>query len=325
MSADRSLVKRWQTDEGIARAKRVLDGLAGGRIPADLGWGVVEGRLDLRGLPAPLPKRSNRREIDGRFVEELSGSLTIREASLSGLDLSGSQLESLRMFSSTLSDCVFDAARCHDWRLWDGQIRDSRFVGTDLQGSALGPWWDGRGNIYERVDFSGADLRQASCTAATFIDCDFANARLDKIDFQSTSFIRARFAGDLREVIFWDHGFRTGKPDPNPMQDVDFTNARLRGVEFRRLNLDSVKFPASEDHLVVHNYRCVVERALDYLSSDDSIIGRLLRAALEVDAKWIGPHQAVGVFALADFDEPGEAEFAAALLSRLDRECAGSP
>ena len=49
MSADLSLVKRWHTDEGRARVKRVLDGLVGGRITADLGWGVVEGRLDLRG------------------------------------------------------------------------------------------------------------------------------------------------------------------------------------------------------------------------------------------------------------------------------------
>lgn len=324
MSADRSLIKRWHTDEGTARAKRVLDGLAVGQLPADLGWGVIGGRLDLRGLPAPLPKRSNRREIDGRFVEELSESLTIRGASLSNLDLSGAQLESLRMFDSTVSDCVFDAARCQDWRLWGCQVRDSRFIGTDLRHSALGPWLDGRGNVYERVDFSRADLRFISCLAATFVDCDFTDARLEKIDFQSSSFIRVRFAGELREIIFWDHGFRTGKPDPNPMREVDFTDARLRGVEFRRLNLDSVRFPTSADHLVVHNYRCVIERALGFLRNDDSRIGRLLRATFEAHAKWIGPRQDIGVFALADFDEPGESEFAAALLSRLNRECADS-
>jgi uncharacterized protein YjbI with pentapeptide repeats len=324
MSVDRSLVMRWRTDEGQERAKRVLEGLAGGRLSDDLGWGVVEGRLDLRGLPAPLPKRGNRREIDGWFVEELSESLVIRRASLVGLDMSGAQLESLRMFGSTVSDCVFDAARCQDWRLWGCQLRDSRFMGTDLRRSALGPWQDGRGNVYERVSFARADLRRFSCTAATFVDCDFANARLEKIDFQSSSFIRARFAGELREVIFWDHGFETGKPDPNPMRDVDFTHALFRDVEFRRLNLDSVRFPESENHLIVHNYRCVIERALDQLRKNDSLIGRLLRASLELRAKWIGPYQDVGVFALADFDEPGEAELATALLSRLDRECAES-
>jgi uncharacterized protein YjbI with pentapeptide repeats len=324
MSADWSLVKRWHTDEGKARAKRVLDALAVGLLPADLGWGMIKGRLDLRGLPAPLPKRSNRREIDGRFVEELSESLTIRGASLSNLDWSGAQLESLRMFDSTVSDCVFDTARCQDWRLWGCRFRDSRFVGTDLRDSALGPWWNGRGNVYECVNFSRADLRRISCLAATFIDCDFTDAKLEKIDFQSSSFIGVTFAGKLREVIFWDHGFRTGKPDPNPMQEVDFTNAQLEGVEFRRLNLESVRFPRSADHLVVHNYRCVIERALEILRNDDSRIGRVLRATFEIHKKWIGPQQNIGMFAMADFDEPGESEFAAALLSRLDRECAES-
>src|SRR5216683_2482051 len=46
----------------------------------------------------------------------------------------------------------------------------------------------------------------------------------------------------LFALNYRDHGFRTGKPDPNPMQDVDFTKARFRGLEFRRLNLHSVSF-----------------------------------------------------------------------------------
>jgi len=40
--------------------------------------------------------------------------------------------------------------------------------------------------------------------------------------------------------MFYDHGFKTGKPDPNPMDDVDFSEAELRMVEFRGLNLDRV-------------------------------------------------------------------------------------
>ena len=108
------------------------------------------------------------------------------------------------------------------------------------------------------------------------------------------------------------------------MQDVDFTNARFRGVEFRRLNLESVRFPKSDDHLVIRNYPCVVERALDRLRGDDSLPARLLRATLEVRAKWIGPTQEVGIFSLADFDEPGEAELARSLFLALERECNSS-
>ena len=67
----------------------------------------------------------------------------------------------------------------------------------------------------------------------------FEGTRLDGVDFQSSSFIRCRFAGELREVIFWDRGFETGKPDANPMDEVDFRDATLPWVEFRHLNLDA--------------------------------------------------------------------------------------
>ena len=322
MTLDASLVKRWKSAEGRARAKRVLDGLAAGVPPVDYGWGVVDGRLDLRGLPAPVPRRSNRREIGRQFVEELSGLLVIRNSALTKLDFSGAQIESLRIFDSTISDCVFDEVRCQDWRLWGSVLREVRFCGADLRRSVLGPWHDGRGNHYDHVSFAHADLRDISCQAATFVDCDFSYARIEQVDFQSTSFVRAKFAGDLREVIFWDRCFDIGKPDSNPMLDVDFAEARFKQVEFRRLNLDRVKFPQSEGHFVVSNYPCVMSKMLSYLKGDHSLIGRLLHATFEMDARWIGPHQRTGIVSFADFDEPGEAEFAEALLTRFGRECA---
>jgi hypothetical protein len=55
-------------------------------------------------------------------------------------------------------------------------------------------------------------------------------------------------------------------PTTEAVAAANWFKSYASGVEFRRLNLDSVKFPESEDHLVVHNYRCVIERALDYLS-----------------------------------------------------------
>ena len=146
-----------------------------------------------------------------------------------------------------------------------------------------------------------------------------------KIDFQSSSFIRCRFAGLLREVMFYDHGFKTGKPDPNPMEDVDFSEAELRMVEFRRLDLDRVKFPKSSDHLIVHRYRCVLERAVRELETDARWKG--LRAVMVHRLKWAGPRQEVGEFNRRDFVEMGdeaEAEFAVSLLQRLEAECAGS-
>jgi hypothetical protein len=92
--------------------------------------------------------------------------------------------------------------------------------------------------------------------------------------------------------MFHDHGFKTGKPDPNPMEEVDFSEAELRSVEFRRLDHDRVKFPQSTDPLIVHHYECVLERAVRELQPDGLWKG--LRALMEHRLKWVGPRQEVG-------------------------------
>jgi hypothetical protein len=278
--------------------------------------------VDLRGIVAPPADRLRTLDHKGWVVQELGGLLEFRRAQLTNLDMSSGQLNSLRFFHTTITNCRFDGAKCQDWRMWAIDVADTTFVKADLRNAVLGAWHEGRGNVFRKVDFSAANLRSIVCPAATFTDCDFNNAHLAKVDFQSSSFIRCRFAGLMREVMFYDHGFKTGKPDPNPMEDVDFSEAELRMVEFRRLDLDRVKFPTSSDHLVVRHYRCVLECALRELQGNSKWTG--LRAIFEHELKWAGPHQERGIFNRRDYVEmfgEEEAEFAIKLLQRLEAEC----
>jgi len=320
---EKDLVGRWRTPDGERLAKEVFGRLTAGKSLRDLGLGEHDGRVDLRGISAPAPVQKGAREQQGWVIQEVGGLVKFERVKLVDLDFSGSRLESLRFFNATIANCRFDEARCQDWRLWAVDVTDTSFVGADLRKAVLGAWYEGRGDVYERVNFSRANLRSIVCPAATFVDCDFGDAQLAKVDFQSSSFIRCRFAGLLREVMFYDHGFKTGKPDPNPMEDVDFSQAELRMVEFRRLNLDRVKLPTSSDQLIVHHYRCVLERALRELQGDARWSG--LRVVMEHRLKWAGPRQEVGEFNRRDLVEMGdeaEAEFAVKLLHRLEAECA---
>jgi uncharacterized protein YjbI with pentapeptide repeats len=106
-------------------------------------------------------------------------------------------MDTLRFWDSSLEGCRFDGARCHHVGFVRTEVTDCSFVGADFRQAVLGTWADG-GNVFCRVTFGDAD-------------------------FQSSSFVRCRFAGELREVMFYDYGFKTGKQDPNPMEDVDFT------------------------------------------------------------------------------------------------------
>ena len=319
---EKDLAARWRTPEGERLAQDVFGRLLAGKPLTDLGLGEHDGRIDLRGIVAPAPEHLEAFEKQGWVVRELGGLLKFERAKFVNLDFSGGRLESFRFFNTTITNCRFDEARCQDWRLWAVDVTDTSFVGADLRKAVLGAWYEGRGDSYQRVNFSRANLRSIVCPAAIFVDCDFGEAQLAKVDFQSSSFIRCRFAGLLREVMFYDHGFKTGKPDPNPMEDVDFSEAELRMVEFRHLDLDGVKFPRSSDHLIVHHYRCVLERAVRELGPDTAHRG--LRTILEHELKWAGPHQEVGVFNRRDFVEMFDeeaAEFALGLLRRMETDC----
>jgi uncharacterized protein YjbI with pentapeptide repeats len=256
---------------------------------------------------------------------QLAGTTELREVALRRLDLSGAKLDHLRLFDAEVNDCRFDRASCRDWRLWGCTVADSSFARADLSKAVLGPWYKGRGNVYRRVSFAGADLRAVASTGGIYEDCDFSHARIEKTVFGSSSLTRCRFAGTLREVQFYYFDSRFGKPDPNPMEDVDFSDAVLRDVEFRGLDLDRVQLPRTEGHLVIHTYRCVLMTVLAQLEGDDSDFGRGTRAELETRFRWLGPRQEVGLFNVDDMVEANGQEEAGRLirlLNQAEAQCA---
>ena len=315
---------RWQTPDGSRLAREVFERLIAGVPLSDLQLGEHEGRIDLRGLHAPDVIKEQLPPFRNWSLQKLKGALEFRNARWDSMDLSGSHLKYARFFDSQITNCRFDYSDCQDWGLWGTDVTKTTFIAANLSNAVLGPWYQGRGNTYNFVDFSRADFGGIVSTTATYIDCDFANAKLEKIEFQSSAFIRCRFAGEVREVIFYDHGFKTGKPDPNPMEDVDFSRAQLRWVEFRRLNLDRVRLPESRDRLILKNYPCVLRKALAAVKDDESLYERGLTRVLGNDLKWVGPNQQIGVLNRLDFHEAWGADgeiFAVELLRRAEQEC----
>jgi uncharacterized protein YjbI with pentapeptide repeats len=319
-----ALRSRWRSKAGQRLTTAVVERLLSGGPLDDLPLDEHEGRLDLRGFAIPAPTRQKRAQVGRYFVEDLEELIEISH-DLERIDFSGAVLDHIRFFEARIEDCVLDRARCRDWRLWATDVVATSLRGTDLRSSALGGWHEERGNVYVGCDFSEADLRDAECGSAEFIDCVFDRTRLDKLDFGSSSFVRCRFAGELREVIFHDHGFETGKPTPNEMREVDFTDAELREVEFRGLDLSQVKLPRSPNHIIVDHYPCVLRRGLAELASAATPVALGLLGYIEAEAEWTPETRRFGVFNRRDWAE-GESEEAAdfveSLLRRLEAECA---
>lgn len=312
---------RWQTAEGKLLAQETWKRLAKNASLHGLELGEYRNRVDLRGIAAPEVSKEELPPFHRWPLHRLSGYQELRNVHLEGLDFSDSSLEHLHFFYSEISDCRFEEANCKNWRVRASSVTRTTFARSDLRHAALGSWYEGRGNMYQLVDFSRADMRGVLPSTATYTDCDFSYARLDKVEFDSSGFIRCRFAGELREVIFYDRGFK--RTELNPMEDVDFSKAQLRWVEFRRLNLDRVALPEDDEHLKVRNYRCVLQKALNS-AVGESPEARRVTVLLRHRLKWIGPQQEIGIFNRLDLRENGGAtleEYAVRILLQAEVDC----
>jgi uncharacterized protein YjbI with pentapeptide repeats len=153
------------------------------------------------------------------------------------------------------------------------------------------------------VDFTGADMRGTMYGAAEFLRCKFNRAKLKKVDFQSSTFTDCSFEGELRGVLFYRTGFRCERFPPNEMKRVDLRRAKLRWSEFRRLDLDEVLFPEDDDHIVVESFPETLERLLAYFRGRSDFGSRKLTARFELDKKWLGSRQRIGVLNKQDLME----------------------
>jgi uncharacterized protein YjbI with pentapeptide repeats len=325
-----ALRERWMEPQGEELAVRVLERLAGGESLDGLAIGQINGRADLRGYLTPSPRRLKEFKWRSLTITQLAEVSNIHEVSWRSLDLSGASLEHLRLEDMQLVDCRFDGASCVDLRMWRSTIEDSSFNGADLRNAALGPWSKNRGNVYSHVDFSRADFRGTSSLAAEYYDCDFSFARLDKLDFRSSSLIRCRFAGVLREVVFDGRMLSTGKPDPNPMEDVDLTAAELQMVQFKGIDAGRVILPNSPSLRVIDNYPCVLDKAIGMLDDCDNPFARGLRGQFSRERKVLAPGQRKGVFNFNDMvllakmthqDGDHLVSFASEVINAAERAC----
>ena len=328
----RRLRARWEAPQQQELAALVLERLVFGGSFDDLGLGRVDGRVDLRGYQAPPPRRLREFQLRGLAITELAGLVKVAGVTWRSLDLSGANLEHLRVQDERIEDCRLDRAACLDLRIWRSAIADSTLIKADLRHTGLGPWSEGRGNVYSKVDFSGADFCGCATPAAVYQDCDFSQARLDKVDFKSSSLIRCRFAGVLREVVFDGRMLSTGKPDPNPMEDVDLTGTTLQLVEFRGIDVGRLHLRDAPGLHVIDNYPCVLDHAINALSGRTDLLARGLRAQLVSDRRMLAPGQRFGLynrndqFLLAKITgEDGEelAAFADEVYGAAERECSG--
>ena len=251
-------------------------------------------------------------------IRQLDWTVEFRQVRWKGLDFSGSRLAALRTFDVRIEDCVFDRCEVLDWRMWTTQFIDCTFVGADLRNLAWGGIWKGKRNRFERVRFQSCKLARASFGTAEFVDCAFVDAGLESVRFAESRHVRTRFEGELSDCEFYRREKTlSGEPiPPNEMEDVDLRKASLHFVRFGHLDMNTVRWPDAELHVLLEPYVPLLDRMLALLAGREDRAGRVLRAILADKRKWAGSGQQRGVFCLADLEERADREIFAELLAQ---------
>lgn len=283
----------------------ILVRLSEGRSLDDLGIGKRDGRLDIRGLRSAARPDAHRYHLPFADVRVLTDTLILRGRSLRSLDFTGSKIENLRIFDCDIEDCIFDECNFKDLRTWSSRFRDCSFQRAKLGRAVLGGVENGVVPKYRNVDFSGADMKKSSYTAAVFEECCFRNAHLVAIDFQSSVFIKCLFVGELRDVSFHRHGSQGEHFPPNEMKDVDLSQARFRNVEFRRIDMRQARLPVDGDHLIMHDAASSLDNVIDAMAKSSDLASRQLHAYFSVYRKWLPSGKVQGVISLLDIQEIG--------------------
>ena len=118
---------RWLSEDGAALAGAAWKRLAEGLPLDELALERVDGRLDLRGITATTPQRSDQREVAGYFVETMSGVAEWTDVSVRDVDFSWAPLDHLESSGAAVSDCLFVGASLREARFWTSEGHDSSF------------------------------------------------------------------------------------------------------------------------------------------------------------------------------------------------------
>ncbi|GIF75917.1 pentapeptide repeat-containing protein [Asanoa siamensis] len=290
----RDLVDRWRVGVGWETAQEVFRRLGDGSSLADLGLPTVDGRLDLRGLPA--------------------GGLDARDARVDGVDLSYGCLSSAHLWNVHFRDCRFDHVDASRAVFSGGSVVGSSLARADLRDAIVADAG------WSSIDLSRAKTRRLTGQHSTFTEVTFG--ALAKVDFTGCAFVDCRFTGALNEARFLGRG-RAGEHPPVVLRRVTFESSDFRYAEFDGMDFDDVTFPADDALIVVlARFRAVADRAgADSLPRRDEV-GKALRRLLSEQSLRPGLSETAGwVIARRDLnDEPDLADFAATTLAAAARQ-----
>ncbi|WP_276374122.1 pentapeptide repeat-containing protein [Chryseolinea sp. H1M3-3] len=270
------LINRWKTAEGKIKLKQVIECLETGT--PNLLEAVLQrycGRWDLRGAPLSKVKKERNIEVGGHSLVQKIGTLKLKSVSLTSVDFSYAELNYSWWEKCQISNCLFEETKAKEIRVIASDFIDCIFKKADLNCSYINENIGSNSGSFKRVQFLETNLKECLFYFPVIEDCVFDNCNLEATNFNGSRFGNCKFIGlvdspwfkgypvNVHKSLFGFFNRINPKDFPNPMKNIDFSEAELIGVSFiNGIDLSKCIFPNDpEKYVVVKNLHYVFSTA----------------------------------------------------------------
>lgn len=270
------LIERWATPEWAAIRQRILAN-PGKAISELQDYPKIDRRIDLRGIV---------------FVENVKDSrpFILRRLNFESVDLSCAELRGTWWTRCNVKDSLFSKTDFREVHIEASKFSNCTFSRCDFRDAYLNTSRRSESGSFENVVFHRSNLSRVIFGFPILRNCSFENCKLSTTQFSASQFYDTKFAGPIESVFF------KGKLDPpfgwfekliyakkkysifNPMENVDFSQAELKGVSFlNEIDLRKCKFPTGENYLMITNptqtYKIAAELIRNTWKAEDQGVG----------------------------------------------------
>ena len=272
----RELTKRWLTDEGKQLRSNVIDCIRQKRSFESVGnLEKIDGRYDFRGIAF----NESPEMLKVKSYEVAAKPLIFGGLDLSRIDFSYADFRGTYWTKCNVTNSIFLKANFKNVEINASNFLNITFDKCNFGYGYLNTRSGSESGTFIKVTFRECDLSKTIFHFPVVQNCIFENCKLYETNFDVSQFYDTKFVGLLDSVFFrgrieaspdfFSKLFRPKRLDKivNPMENVDFSEAELRGVSFSDgIDLGKCVFPDNGQYLFVENLQETYSKAKEIIN-----------------------------------------------------------
>ncbi|MDN5216397.1 pentapeptide repeat-containing protein [Fulvivirgaceae bacterium BMA12] len=279
----RELIDRWKTVEGQQLLAKIIVVIIHNRSLEEVqGLEKYADRWDLRGATLSIQKTERKIEGAGTSFTERYGTLKLKNLVVESIDFSHADISYSWWERCCVSNCLFEETKARELRVYASHFLNCNFQKTNFTYSYLNQNIGKSSGSFKSVNFIECNLKECIFSFPKIESCTFDTCNLVATNFDGSRFRNCKFKGSVDSPWFSGSSktaqrslfgfFNRVNPRnyPNPMENVDFSEAELTGVSFiNGIDLSNCIFPDDTDrYILVKNLKKVYYRAREIINKE---------------------------------------------------------